>query len=141
MAEDRNSYRNITKSIGIFGGTTIFQILVGLIKNKIVAVLLGPLGMGIQGMLISTTSLISSFTGLGLHTSSVRDVAMAYSSKDQDRVDTTVTILRRLVIATGLLGTLSVFVFARTLSIWSFGNEDYTIAFRLTSIVLFLIRS
>ncbi len=137
MAEDRNSYRNITKSIGIFGGTTIFQILVGLIKNKIVAVLLGPLGMGIQGMLISTTSLVSSFTGLGLHTSSVRDVALAYSSKDQDRIDTTVTILRKLVIATGLLGTLLVFVFARTLSIWSFGNEDYTIAFRLTSIVLF----
>ncbi len=137
MAEDRNSYRNITKSIGIFGGTKVFQILVGLIKNKIVAVLLGPVGMGIQGMLTSTTQLVSSFTGLGLHTSAVRDVAQAYNCEDQDRVNTTVSILRRLVIITGLLGTLLVFLFARTLSVWSFGNEDYTIAFRLISIILF----
>ena len=88
MAEDRNSYKNITKAIGLFGGVQVFNILAGIIKNKIVAVLLGPVGMGISGILISTTSMISSATGLGLHTSAVRDVAKAYSSKDEKEVGT-----------------------------------------------------
>lgn len=138
MSEDRNSYRNITKSIGIFGGTKVFQILVGLIRNKIVAVLLGPVGMGIQGMLLTTVSLVEAFTGLGLHTSAVRDVAKAHASGDKDRIDTTVSILRKLVVITGLLGSLLVLVFASQLSQWSFGNEDYTLSFRLIAIVLFI---
>lgn len=137
MTEDKNSYRNITKSIGIFGGTKIFQILVGLVKNKIIALLLGPVGMGIQGMLTSTTQLVSAFTGLGLHTSAVRDVAQSSTSGDQNRVTTTLTILRKLVLGTGLLGTILTFIFAETLSEWSFGNTDFTTAFRIISITLF----
>lgn len=137
MSEDRNSYRSITKSIGIFGGTKILQILMGVIKNKIVAVLLGPVGMGIQGMLTSTTGLVGSLTNLGLHTSAVRDVAQAYSSGDNHRVNVTVTILRRLVIITGLLGALLTFIFAKQLSVLSFGTVDYTLSFRILSITLF----
>lgn len=136
MAEDRNSYRSITKSIGIFGGTKVFQIIVGIIKNKIVAVLLGPAGMGIQGLMHSTTNLVSAFSGLGLHTSAVRDVAKATASGDSNRINTTVSILRKLVLFTGIIGTLMVFFFAPLLSQWSFGNDEYTSAFRIISVCL-----
>lgn len=136
MAEDRNSYRSITKSIGIFGGTKVFQILVGIIKNKIVAVLLGPAGMGIQGLLTSTTSLVSALSGLGLHTSAVRDVAKASASGSSNRINTTVSILRKLVLFTGVFGTLIVFFCAPLLSQWSFGNDEYISAFRIISICM-----
>lgn len=137
MEEDRNSYRSITKSIGLFGGTKVFQILVNLIKNKVVAVLLGPLGMGIQGMIQSTIQMVSSLTGFGLHTSAVRDVAQAHSSGDVNRIDTTVTILRKLVLLTGLLGTIIVFVFSKQFSILAFHNEEWSLEFKIVSIVLF----
>lgn len=136
MGEDRNSYKSITKSIGIFGGTKIFQIIIGIVKNKIVAVLLGPIGMGIQGMLTTTTTMVTSLTNLGLSTSAVRDVAKASVSRDKDVLNRTVTILRKLVLLTGLLGTLLVFFFAPLLSQWSFGNDDYTTAFRIISVCL-----
>lgn len=136
MTEDRNSYKNITKSIGLFGGVQIFQIIVSLIKNKIVAVLLGPYGMGIAGMITSTTSLVTSLTGLGLHTSSVRDVSRAYSSENQNDVGTIVGVLRYLVVITGVIGFVVVLLFSKYLSLWSFGNADYTIAFRLVSVIL-----
>ena len=61
---NRNSYGSILKSIGLFGGVKLFQILVGIIRNKFVAVLLGPVGMGICGMITSTTNLVNSFTSL-----------------------------------------------------------------------------
>jgi len=138
MEEDRNSYKSITKSIGIFGGTKIFQILVGIIKNKIIAVLLGPYGMGISGMITSTTDMVFSFSGLGLQTSAVRDVAQAHSSGNQDRINRTITVLRKLIWFTGLLGFIIVFVFAEQFSLLSFGNEEWTWGFRIVSITLLI---
>lgn len=138
MVEDRNSYRNITKSISIFGGTKVFQILVGIIKNKIIAVLLGPYGMGISGMITASTDMISSFSGLGLQTSAVRDISRAFTSNDTNKINYTVSILRRLVIFTGFIGMLITFLFAKQLSIFSFGNEDWTLGFRMVSILLFI---
>ena len=138
MSEDRNSYRSITKSIGIFGGTKIFQILVGIIKNKAVAILLGPLGMGISGMITTATSMVSAFTGLGLHTSAVRDVAQSHATGDFTIISKTVSILRELVLITGLLGMLLVFALARYLSVLTFGDDSYTFAFQLVSVILLL---
>ncbi len=136
MAEDRNSYKNITKAIGLFGGVQVFNILAGIIKNKIIAVLLGPVGMGISGILISTTSMISSATGLGLHTSAVRDVAKAYSSKDEKEVGTIVIVLRKLIRVSGLIGMLLTILLSPLLSLWSFGNYDYTWAFVFVSVIV-----
>lgn len=134
--DSRNSYSNIMKSIGLFGGVQIFNIIAGIIKNKIVAVLLGPVGMGISGMLTSTTSMVSAATGLGLHTSAVRDVAKAYSSKDEKAVGTIITVLRKLIKVTGIVGMLITILLAPLLSQWSFGNSDYTWAFVFVSLIV-----
>lgn len=136
MTTERNSYSNIFKAIGLFGGVKVFQILIGIIKNKIVAVLLGPFGMGINGLITSNTHLIKSFTEFGLQTSSVRDIAKATESRDEDRIGLVAAVLRRLIWITGLLGTAITFLLAEKLSIWSFGNTDYTLAFRIVSISL-----
>ncbi len=136
MSGDRNSYGNILKAIGLFGGVKVFQILVNIVKNKFVALLLGPTGMGIVGMLTSTTSLISSFTGFGLGTSTVRDISASYSSGDSKQIGRTVAILRKLVWATGILGVLVTIALADYLSLWAFGNEDYSTAFRILSVIL-----
>lgn len=136
MASDRNSYGNILKAIGLFGGVKVFQILVNIVKNKFVAILLGPTGMGIVGMFTSTTSLISSFTGFGLGTSTVRDISASYSSGDSKRIGRTVAILRKLVWATGILGAIVTIVLADYLSLWAFGNDDYSTAFRILSVIL-----
>lgn len=138
MAADRNSYSSITKAIGLFGGVKVFQILVSLVKNKLIAILLGPTGMGISGMILSTTVLISSLTNFGLQVSGVRDVSKAYSSNDKVTINGTVSVLRRLVLFTGVLGSILTFILAPILSQWAFDDAGYTNAFRLVSVVLFL---
>lgn len=62
------------------------------------AVLLGRFGMGISGMITSSKSIISSLTGFGLHTSGVRDVSLAYSSGDKNRIGRIVFVSKRLVL-------------------------------------------
>ena len=138
MANNRNSYGSILKSIGLFGGVQVFNILVGIVKNKFVAILLGPSGMGVVGMITSATNLVETFTGFGLRTSATRNIANATSSNDDYRIGRVLAIIRRLVILTGLLGTVVVFLLAKQLSIWSFGNEAYTTAFQIVSVTAFL---
>lgn len=136
--EERHSYKSILKAISLFGGLKVLQIIIGVIKNKFVAILLGPTGMGIVGMITSTTGMVSALSGFGLETSSVRDVAQAYSSKDNERVHRIITVLRKLILWTGLLGMVITFLFSSYLSKWAFGNDDYSGSFKLVSITLLL---
>lgn len=138
MSEDRNSYSQIFKAVGIFGGTKVFQILVGIIKNKCVAILLGPVGMGIVGLITSGLQMIKSLTNFGLDTSSIRDISKAYTSGDEEKASRTVAAFRKIVVLTGLLGSVIVFILSKYLSIISFGNDDYSLAFKIVSITLFL---
>jgi len=138
MTGQQSSYRQIMKATTIFGGVQVFNILISIIRSKFVAVLLGPAGMGIMGLLTSTTGFIASLTNFGLSTSAVKDIAAANSSEDQNRISTVVTIFRRLVWITGLLGTLITLFFSSWLSLLTFGNTDYTYAFVCLSITLLL---
>ena len=54
MAEQQSSYRQIMKATSIFGGVQVFQIFFQVIRSKFIAVLIGPVGMGIVGLLTST---------------------------------------------------------------------------------------
>ena len=53
-----NSYKNIFKATSLFGGVQIYQILINVIRSKFIALLLGPYGVGIQGLLITGTDLV-----------------------------------------------------------------------------------
>ena len=137
---NRNSYNSIFKATGLFGGVKVFQILINIARSKLIAMLIGPAGMGIAGLLQSTTTLVSQVTGCGLGTSAVRDISKASSENKQNKIDTVLTVLRKLVWITGLLGTAVVFFTAKPLSYFAFGNYDYTISFKYVSIVLLLMQ-
>ncbi|MEA5126992.1 MAG: O-antigen translocase [Proteiniphilum sp.] len=136
MTEQKDSYRQIMKATSLFGGVQVFQILISVIRSKFVAILLGPAGMGIVGLLASTTGLIAGLTGFGLGTSGVKNVTEAYSSGNKERIDTVVSVVRRLVWLTGLLGAMLTLVFSPWLSEFAFGNKEYTLAFVWLSITL-----
>lgn len=133
-----STYRSIFKATSLFGGVQVYNILIGIVKAKFIAVLLGPAGMGIQGLLSAGINLIKSFTSFGLSTSAIRDVADANGSGDMQKVGRAVAILRRLVWITGLLGLVATAVFSPILSKSSFGNYDYTIPFIALSVILLL---
>lgn len=114
----------------------VFNIVISILRSKIIAVLLGPAGMGIAGLFTSTTSLVSGITNFGLGTSAVREVAAASESGDVNRVSRVVTVFRRLVWITGTLGAVVTLVIAPWLSQLTFGSKDYTLAFRWLSVTL-----
>lgn len=136
--EETQSYRSIFKSTSLFGGVQVYNILLSIIKTKFIAVLLGTTGMGIMGLYQSTICLIQGFTNFGLEQSAVRDVSAANVSGCTEKISHIVAVIQKLVWITGLLGMLSMLVFASYWSKLTFGNNDYTIPFILLSIVLLL---
>ncbi len=136
MSEQQSSYRQIMKATSIFGGVQVIQIIVQVIRSKIIAVLLGPAGIGINTLLISSIGLMQSLSNFGLQTSAIKNVAEANGTGDNVRVAVIVTVLRRWVWVTGLLGTLLTIVLSPWLSELTFGNQDYTLAFIWISVSL-----
>ena len=134
--DHKSAYRSIFKATSLFGGVQLYKIIIELIKSKFVAILLGPMGVGISGLYNSGLSLVQQLTSFGLSSSAVRNVSEAYGTGDQNRVNTVVTALRRLVWITGILGMLAVMVFSPLLSKTSFGDNAHIIGFILISVTL-----
>ena len=138
--ENRNSYKQSLKATSLFGGVQIFNILIQIIRSKFAAVLLGPEGMGVMGLLNSTITMISSFTNCGLGTSAVRNIAEANGANDTKRIALIISVFRRLVWITGLTGALICLVSASLLSQVTFGNTDFTFAFIILSFSVLLMQ-
>jgi O-antigen/teichoic acid export membrane protein len=134
--EDRSAYRSIFKATSLFGGVQVINILISIVKQKFIAILLGPTGMGISGLYLSATQLIQGLTSMGLSSSAVKDVAEANGTGDFQRISRVVTVLKKLVWITGLLGMIVVIALSPILSKSTFGNYDYTIPFIFLSVTL-----
>ncbi len=138
MGEQQSSYRQILKGTSIFGGVQFFNIIISIIRSKFVAILLGPIGIGVSGLLTSTIGLISGLTNFGLGTSGVKDIATANNTGNETRISRVIVVLQRLIWITGVFGTLITLLLSSWLSKITFGNYDYTIAINWISITVLL---
>ena len=96
MSEEKKNYGQILKSSSIMGGSQVVSILIGMVRVKLVAVLLGPVGIGLLGIYRSIMELATNLAGLGINTSGVRDVAEAVGASDDDRIARAALTLRRV---------------------------------------------
>lgn len=135
-SSEKQKYRSNFGATMLFSGVQAFQILIRLIRSKFIAVLIGPAGMGITSLLRSTTDLVSASTSFGLKTSGVKSVAVANREHDKASIEKTISVLRRLILCTGLLGMIICAALAPVWSKTSFGNGDYTLSFIIISVVV-----
>lgn len=132
------SYRSILKSTSIIGGASLVNMLIGMLRTKFVAVLLGPGGVGLLGMFGQITGLISTVSGMGLGNSGVRQVAHAVASGDDRKIGETVLALRRTIWITGLCGLLLSIVFCVPISRFTFGHDRYALSIAILGITVVL---
>src|SRR5690349_9171477 len=134
---EKNSYRQILKSSALIGGTTILNLAFGIIRNKAMALLVGPGGIGLMGLYSSIADLAQQVAGLGINNSGVRQIAEAVASGDTERIARTVFVLRRISIALGCLGLLLLVGFSSEIAQLTFGNEEHTLGVALLSLAVF----
>lgn len=133
-----DSYIHILKYTGMFGGVQGLNILMALVRNKLVAMILGPEGMGLISLFNSTIKLVSDSTNLGISMSAVRNISEEFDSGDTFRMHHTIRMIRSWSVLTALLGMLLCLVLSPWLNRYTFTWGNHTFHFMLLSPVVAL---
>jgi O-antigen/teichoic acid export membrane protein len=130
VEEERDdSYSHVLKYTGIFGGVQGLNILISLVRNKVVAYLLGPAGMGLAALFNSVVNFVSQATNLGISFSAVRHVSELFDQGDEARIAHFVKVVRGWSLLTALLGMLVCVVAGPLLSNYTFSWGDHSLHF------------
>ena len=130
------TYDHIVKYTGLFGGVQGLNMLIGIVRNKITASILGPSGIGLINIYNKVTGLVSQATNLGISFSAVKHVAELSETIDSEQRDRMIDTVRMWCLMTAVLGMFVGLLLSPWISLWTFGNYDYTLAFcALSSVV------
>jgi enterobacterial common antigen flippase len=138
----QSTYGQILKSSVLIGGSSAFNLALGLVRTKAMALLLGPPGFGLMGMYSSIANLAQTIAGMGVNSSGVRQIAAAVGSGDTDCIARTAFVLRRTSVALGLLGAVLLAALSGPVSLLTFQSYGRSASVALLSLaVLFKIVS
>jgi PST family polysaccharide transporter len=132
------SKKQIFKVTSIMGGSSFIYILTGIIRTKILAILLGTSGIGVFGLYTSIVATANTFFDMGLATSGVRQIAEAQGTDNKKKILSVIYALRLCTFILGIAGAISLIVFRNFISIRIFGNSDHALAVGILSVGLFV---
>ncbi len=130
--------RMAMKAMGLFGGVQIAGILCSIIRTKLVAMWIGPVGVGLFGLFNNALEMISTGTNLGIRSSSVRDISQALAGRNPDLVARMVNVVRKWSMWLGLAGALITLILAPLLSQVTFGDTTHIWGFVALSVAVLL---
>ena len=134
MNKERDEgYSHVLKYTGIFGGVQGLNIIISLVRNKLVALLLGPDGMGLASLFNTTVNFISQSTNLGISFSAVKHISSLYEENDEEKIAHFVKVVRVWSLITALVGMAVCVLLGPFLSDYTFSWGDHTLHFILLS--------
>lgn len=120
-SEPPNSHREILRSSVIIGGSSAVNIVFGIARTKVAALLLGPTGVGLISIYQTLVQTGGNLAALGMGTAGTREVAAAHD--DAARLEVVRRALFSGSLALALLGALTTFVLRAPLARWLLGDE------------------
>jgi len=133
-----SSYRKIVSSTAIFGGAQFVNVVINIIRGKLVAFILHSTGMGMMSLLQNAANTVQQFALLGINISAVRNISQTEKEGSAEALAMTVRIVRTLIFIVSCLGLLSTIVFSPLMSKLSFGTTEYVSLFLLLSLSVFV---
>lgn len=124
------------KATSITGAVQVIRLFFGLIRNKIIALLFGPAGLGVWGLYLSFTEMMQSAASLGLEKSAVKQIAENHS--DIHKRNLAIQVSQYAVAAFSFICSVFVIVFASKISESLFSSTDYEIGVLVCSAVIFI---
>jgi PST family polysaccharide transporter len=123
QSSNQSSYKQIFKSSVLIGGSQVFNIIIGIIKNKVLAVMLGPEGVGLMGVYSAITNVITPIAGIGIGSSGVRQIAEAINEEDESKKSFLIKFIRVSLIVASLIAVFFIVVFHEKIAKISFRKE------------------
>ncbi len=122
--------QRIVRAMGLFGGTQLAVIALGILRNKFLALWLGPAGVGLNAIFISTQDLVTSAAGLNLRAGGVRELSAAPPGARQRMAG---VVLRTAAFLAACGGALMLLL-SGAFSLWSLGEASHWWWFALLAI-------
>jgi len=135
--EDNGNFQTV-KSTFIMGSSSIINIGLGIIRHKIIALLIGTAGIGLLGIYQSLSSLLLNIFGLGINESGARQIAIFHGSKDKYSLARVYISIKRIALITGLFGIIFISIFSKELSLLTFKNSKHALEIILLSFSILL---
>lgn len=124
MTRDGSSYRRILWATSVVGGATLGALIVGLIRNKAVALIGGPEAVGLLGLFTALVSMGASIATVGLDTSAVRQLSRV--TEDQAEAGRVRWAIWSLAWPLALIGAAAIWLFRSPLSKFAVGDPRYS---------------
>lgn len=122
--------------MGQLGSVQVLSQLCSVVRNKLIAIWIGPVGVGLVILFNSVSDLVGVFTRLNIDQSSQRDIASAADEATTARLS---HVVHRWSVWLGLLAWLLMCLASPLLSRWSFGDYSRWSDFCLLGVVPFLM--
>ncbi len=112
----------LVRSTFLIGGAQFTNVAVSILRLKVIAVLLGPAGIGLLGIYTNLLEALTVLAGLGMGTSGVRQIAAI--KDDVDALSQTRKVLTLSFWVQGLLALTIVWLLRNRISIELFGDSS-----------------
>lgn len=119
---ETNSYRTILRSSAIMGSASVVNIVVGLVRMKVAAVLLGPAGIGLIGLLQNLMQTASTVSAVGFGSAGTRQIAEAAAGERDANVATARRALFWGTLFLSVVGGALFFLMREQLATWLLGD-------------------
>lgn len=128
--------RGLLRAMTITGITQAASVMLSIARMKVLALLLGPVGVGVLSLFNSLQTTASSFAGLGIGGSAVRQIAQARDDgRELGRVR---RVLLGANLIQGLLATTVIWLLRERIATWLFGAPGYETEVGLVGLAVFL---
>ncbi|MDB9851454.1 O-antigen translocase [Amylibacter sp.] len=117
---EASSSRSLIKSMLVIGSAQVVNILISIFKMKVLAVLIGPSGVGLLSIYNSLLSMVKETAGLGMWSSGVREIAS--SRGDEATLSRVRRVLFTAHLIQGILAMIAVWLLRERIAIWLFGD-------------------
>ena len=112
--------RGLLRATLILGGAQVTNVVISIVRMKLIAMLLGPTGVGLLGVYANLMETVAVTAGLGMNTSGVRQIAKAREKADE--VSQLRTLISLSLFLQGVIAMAAVWVLRRPLATWVFGD-------------------
>ena len=135
-AEDEATYDHIVKYTGFLGGIQVLTLLVGVVRNKLAAVLLNTAGVGLSSLFQNVLNFMQNTSGLGISFSSIKEISEYYGRGDAEAIARHVCVVRTWGVWTGLAGMLLCVLLSPLISFCAFEDFSHSLSICLLSPVV-----
>lgn len=122
--------------MAVIGSAQAVNIVISILRLKVLAILLGPTGVGLLSIYNSLQGMVGTAAGLGMGSSGVRQIASAKGEERELSRVRRVLLLAHLV--QGVLAMLGVWLLRARISEWLFGDRSYAVEVGLIGLAIVL---